>query len=179
MISSFYGKTMEYLRKRINERFVNKVEDFLTYTSKTTYITHEILGKDYVAIHEIKPVLILKKPLYVAFTVPDLSKWKMYDFHYNFFKNNFDPEQLFTETDSLTYEAKSENVYEEFFKRKGLFDFSNYSKDSTFFDKTNKKVIDKMKDEFGGVIVPEFVGLKSKMYSMKKFMVTNVIQQKE
>ena len=37
-----------------------------------------------------------------------------------------------------------------------------------FFDKTNKKVIGKMKDEFGGVIVDEFVGLKSKMYSIKK-----------
>ena len=37
-----------------------------------------------------------------------------------------------------------------------------------FFDKTNKKVIGKMKDEFGGVIVTEFVGLKSKMYSIKK-----------
>ena len=49
-----------------------------------------------------------------------------------------------------------------------MFDFSNYSKDSNFFDETNKKVIHKMKDEFGGVIVIEFVGLKSKMYSMKK-----------
>ena len=55
-----------------------------------------------------------------------------------------------------------------FFKQKDLFDFSNYSKDSKFFDETNKKVIGKMKDEFGGVIVIEFVGLKSKMYSMKK-----------
>ena len=36
-----------------------------------------------------------------------------------------------------------------------------------------------MKDEFGGVIVNEFVGLKSKMYSVKKMMVKNVIQQKE
>ena len=54
------------------------------------------------------------------------------------------------------------------FKSKNLFDFSNYSKDSKFFDETNKKVIGKMKDEFGGVIVTEFVGLKSKMYSMKK-----------
>ena len=54
------------------------------------------------------------------------------------------------------------------FKRKDLFDFSNYSKDSKFFDETNKKVIGKMKDEFGGVIVSEFVGLKSKMYSIKK-----------
>ena len=75
---------------------------------------------------------------------------------------------LFTDTDSLTYDIKSENVYEEFFKWKDLFDFSNYSKDSKFFDETNKKVIGKMKDEFGGVIVIEFVGLKSKMYSMKK-----------
>ena len=60
-----------------------------------------------------------------------------------------------------------------------MFDFSNCSKDSTFFDETNKKVIGKMKDEFGGVIVSEFVGLKSKMYSMKKLMAKKLIQQKE
>ena len=36
-----------------------------------------------------------------------------------------------------------------------------------------------MKDEFGGVIVTELVGLKSKMYPMKKLMVKNVMQQKE
>ena len=75
---------------------------------------------------------------------------------------------LFTDTDSLTYKIKSKNVYEEFFKWKNLFDFSNFSKDSKFFNETNEKVIGKMKDEFGGVIVEEFVGLKSKMYSMKK-----------
>ena len=49
-----------------------------------------------------------------------------------------------------------------------MFDFSNYPEDSKFFDEANKKVIGKMKDEFGGVIVTEFVGLKSKMHSMKK-----------
>ena len=49
-----------------------------------------------------------------------------------------------------------------------MFDVSNYSKDSKFFDDVNKKVIGKMKDEFGGVIIDEFVGLKSKMYSIKK-----------
>ena len=92
----------------------------------------------------------------------------MYDFNYNFIKKNFDAELLFTDTDNLTYEIKSENVYEEFFKQKDLFDFSNYSKNLNFFDGTNKKVIGKMKDEFGGVIVDEFVGLKSKMYSTKK-----------
>ena len=104
--------------------------------------------------------MILTKSIYVGFTVLDLSKWKMYDFHYNFMKKNFDVELLFTDTDSLTYETKSENAYEEFFKWKDLFDSSNYSKDSKFFDDTKKKVIGKMKDKFGGVIVNEFVGLK-------------------
>ena len=69
----------------------------------------------------------------------------MYNFHCNFIKNNFDAEWLFTDTESLTDEIKSENVCEEFFKWKDLFDFSNYSKDSNFFDETNKKVIGKMK----------------------------------
>ena len=77
----------------------------------------------------------------------------MYDFHYNFIKKNFDAELLFTDTDSLTYEIKSENIYEKIFKWKDLLDFSNYSKDLKFFNETNKKVISKMKDEFGGVIV--------------------------
>ena len=85
-----------------------------------------------------------------------LSKWKTDDFHYNFIKKNFDAELLFTDTDSLAYDIKSENVYEEFFKWKDLFDFSNYSKDSKFFDETNEKVIGKMKDEFGEVILIEF-----------------------
>ena len=59
------------------------------------------------------------------------------------------------------------------------FDFSNYSKDSKFLNETNKKVVGKMKDEFDGVIIIEFVGLKSKMYSIKKLMVKNIIQPKE
>ena len=61
---------------------------------------------------------------------------------------------------SLAYETKSKNVCEEFYKWKDLFDFSNYSKDSRFYDDTNKKVIGKMKDEYGGVIIDEFIGLK-------------------
>ena len=36
-----------------------------------------------------------------------------------------------------------------------------------------------MKEEFGGIIVTEFVRLKSKMYSLKKTDVKNLIQQKK
>ena len=76
---------------------VNNAKDFSKYTSRPTYITHKIFNKDFAAIHEIKPVLMLNKPIYVGFTVLDLSKWKMYDFHYNFIKKNFSAELLFTQ----------------------------------------------------------------------------------
>ena len=48
-----------------------------------------------------------------------------------------------------------------------MLDLSNYQKDLKFFDLTNNKVIGKMKDVSEGKINDEFVGLKSKMYSMK------------
>ena len=80
-----------------------------------------MFGKDYAAIHEVEPVLILSKPIHIGFTVLDLIKWKMYDFHYNFIKKNFDAELLFTDTDSFTYEIKLDNGYEEVFMRKYLF----------------------------------------------------------
>ena len=88
MINSVYGKTMENLRKKKKVRLVKNKKDFLKYTSRPTHITHKFFGKDYAAIHEIKPILILNKPIYIGFTILDLSKWKMYDFLYNFIKKN-------------------------------------------------------------------------------------------
>ena len=83
MINYVYGKTMENLRKRLNVRFLNNKK----YTSRPTYVNHKIFNKIFAAIHEVKPVLILNKPIHVGFTVLDLGKWLMYDFHYNFIKN--------------------------------------------------------------------------------------------
>ena len=159
---------MKNLKKRTNLRFVYNKKDFLKYTSKPAYVTHKLFHKNCAAIHEVKQVLVLNKPIYVGFTFLDLSKWLMYDFHYNFVKKNFNDKLLFTDTDSLTYEIRSENVYKEFYKWKDLFDFSFYLNDSTFYDDTNKKVIGKMKVEYDGAIIDQFIGLKSKMYSIKK-----------
>ena len=89
----------------------------------------------------------------------------MYKFHYEYVKNKFDAKLLFTDTESLVYEIKSKDVYEECFKDRELFDFSEYSVDSNFYGLTNKKVLGKMKDEFKGKIISELIGLNSKMYS--------------
>ena len=85
----------------------------------------------------------------------------MYEFHYKYIWSKFDAKLLFTDTDSLVYEIKTEDVYEDFYQDKNLFDFSDYPLGSKFFIPANKKVIGKMKDEFEEQIIS--VGLKSKM----------------
>ena len=65
---------------------------------------------------------------------------------------------VFTDTDSLTYEIKSDDIYEEFFKHKHLFDFSNFSKD--FYDNQNEMVVGKMKVVNKGIPINKFAGLK-------------------
>ena len=106
---------MENLRKRIDVRLVDNEKDFLKYTSRPTHNTHKIFGKNYPAIHEIKPVLTLNEPIYAGFTALELSKWLMHDFHYSFIKKNLMLNcYLLTQT-VLLNEIKSEDVYKEFF----------------------------------------------------------------
>ena len=109
-------------------------------------------------------MLTLNKPIYVGFCILELSKLLMYQFHYDYVLKTFNARLLFTDTNSLVYEIKDKGVYEKCFKDRELFDFSGYSKDSVYYDSSNKKVLGKMKDEFNGVKIVEFVGLKSKMY---------------
>ena len=95
----------------------------------------------------------------------------MYEFHYDYIKNKYDNNsKLFTDTDSLFNEIKTEDAYEDFSSDKEMLDFSNYSTKSKYYDDSNKLVIGKMKEKTRGVVIKEFVGLKPKMYS---FLVDN------
>ena len=94
MINSVYGKTMENVWKVICARLVNNEKAFLKYTRGPTLIAHKIFGKNYAGIHEIKPALTLKKPIYVGL---------IYDFHYSFIKKTLMPNcYLLTQTVLLT-----------------------------------------------------------------------------
>ena len=90
----------------------------------------------------------------------------MYQFHYDYILKTFNAKLLLTDTDSLVYEIKDGNVYDQCFKGKHLFDFSGYPKNSAYYDNSNKKVLGKMKVELNGNKIVEFVGLKSKMYPL-------------
>ena len=75
----------------------------------------------------------------------ELCKILMYEFHYGYIKNKYGNKLklLFTDTDSLMYEIKAENVYEDFSSDKEIFEFGNYSLKSKYYDNSNKLVIRK------------------------------------
>ena len=104
--------------------------------------------------------------------ISELSKALMYKFHYDYIKDKYDNKSklLFLDTDGVTHEIKTEDVYENFSNNKEMFDFNNCSTKSKYYDDSNKLVIGKMKDETGGVAIEECVGLMPKMYS---FLVDN------
>ena len=170
MNNSVFGKTMENIRKRIDVRLVTDENKLLKLASKPTYVSSKIFNENLVAVHKIKETLTLNRPAYVGMCILDLSKTLMYDFHYNYIKDKYGDKArlLFTDTDSLTYEIEADDVYQEFWNDKDKFDNSDYPESSPYFNKTNKKVIGKFKDEAAGVPICEFVGLRSKMYSYIK-----------
>ena len=69
----------------------------------------------------------------------------MYDFHYNFIKKNFNAELLFTDTESLTYEIKSENVYEELLSIKVCLILVSIQKIQSFLMRLIRKLLEKWK----------------------------------
>ena len=89
----------------------------------------------------------------------------MYELYYDYTKNKYVNKKklLFTDTDSLMYEIKTNDIYEDFNSDNKMFSFSKHSTESKYCDNSNKLVIGKMKDETGGVSIEEFLVLNPKM----------------
>ena len=86
MANSVFGKTMENLRKKINVKLVNNGKDYVKYVSRPTFVSQKIFSKNFVAIHKVKPILLLNKPIYLGFSILELSKLLMHDFRYSYLK---------------------------------------------------------------------------------------------
>ena len=129
MNNATFGKTMKNLKKRISVKLVNNAKDYVRDISKPSFVSQKIFSKNFTVIHEIKRVLTLTESIYVRFSILDLSKLLMYEFHYKYIKSKFGVKLWLMDTDSLVYEVKTEYVYEDFYQGKNLFDFGDYPLD--------------------------------------------------
>ena len=177
--NSVFGKTLENIRNRVDIRLISsdKVAKKLAAKPNNDHCT--IFDENLVAVHIKKTKLNINKPVYLDMSILDLSKSFMYDFHYNYIKTNYRDKAklLFTDTDSLTYEIKTKDFYNDIYPDiEERFDTSDHPTNHPSGIKTglNSKFLGMFKDEACGNQIIEFVGLRAKLYSYKCLMVPKI-----
>ena len=168
MVNSVFGKTMENLRNRMDVRLKTTEKQIIAEVAKPSFTGFKLFNHNLAAIHHQKTTLYLNRPIFCGFSILDVSKTLMFDFHYNHVIPRYGNRAtlLFTDTDSLCYAIETEDIYADMAKDKHMYDFSGYPEDHPLYDITNKKVVGKFKDELNGIPAIEFIGLRSKMYSL-------------
>jgi hypothetical protein len=163
-----YGKTMENLRRRCDIRIVSEVIAAERQTSKYNCRAWQEINDDFTMIQLDKTSILWNKPTFVGFSVLDLSKLLMYEFHYTTMKPLYGEriKLLFTDTDSLCYEITTKDLYADMQQILDQLDTSDYPADHPLYSRDNCKVIGKFKDECNGIAPVHFVGLRAKMYSL-------------
>jgi len=128
--NAIYGKTCENLRKRMDVKIVTTDVRLKKLTQKPNCLTYKIFAENCAAANMQKLTLVINKPSYAGFAVLELSKLRMYEFHYDVIKAKYGDKArlLFTDTDSLMYEIETDDVYKDFFEmRSALLGFiSNF-----------------------------------------------------
>ena len=163
-----YGKTMENVRKHRIIKLVNKDKEINQLVSERNYHATKWFSENLLAIEMKKTSVKMNKPIYLGLAILSLSKILMYDYWYNEMKPKYEDriKLCYMDTDSFIMHIKTEDFYEDIavdVERK--YDTSNYTVERPLPMGKNKKVIGMMKDELGGKIMKEFIGLRPKCYS--------------
>ena len=115
MNNAVFGKTLENVRQRTPFELVNSEKRFQKLVNDPLFDGCVVINDSLCGITRKRPTVVLDKPICVGLAVLDLSKLLMYDFHYNTIKKQYGDRSklLFTDTDSLTYEIKTDDIYED------------------------------------------------------------------
>lgn len=176
--NAVYGKTMENVDKRKDIKIVCQWESRGKRLGARALIAKPNFHSS-LQIHDNMHVIQMNrikseynKPIYIGFSVLEISKWKMYNFHYDYIKPKYreNIKLNYMDTDSFIYDIKTDDLYSDIKSDINThFDTSAYPIDNVYnIPLLNKKVLGMMKDECNGKVIKEFIGLRAKMYSVKK-----------
>ena len=112
----------------------------------------------------------MNKPIYLGMSILDISKTLMYEFWYDYIKPKYKGKAklCYMDIGSFLIHIKTEDIYKDIVNDvERWFDTSNYDENDRrpLPIGKNKKVIGLFKDELGGKIMIEFVGLRAKTYA--------------
>lgn len=169
--NSTYGKFLQNDAKHQSIEIVTDRHRQLKLARDPFYAGYQEVNPECLLVERTKKEIKLDKPNIVGVCILEMSKLRMYDFYYNTMKPVFGDRMRLgmTDTDSLIMEIRTSDWRSEIAASGllGEFDFSDYPKDHPYYSPVNKKVVGKFKDELNGVLPLGFVGLRSKMYSIK------------
>ena len=171
--NAFYGKTMENVRNRLKIKFIKKdnYKKIIEYQSKLSFngVHKSYENCDSYTLKQNE--VLVDKPIYLGFTVLELSKLIMYETYYDKLLPYFRQENIqlhYMDCDSFVLSIKTQNIINDLKNLENLFDFSNLDKNHELFSNKNKKVVGKFKIETPkNIWIDEFVALRSKCYAFK------------
>lgn len=172
--NSVYGKCLESVRNRVDIKLRSKWDGrygIKSLIASPFFKKRTVFSEKLVAIEMSKSLITLDKPVCVGMAILDISKLCMNRFHYNYIKPKYgvNCELLYTDTDSFIYSISNiDDLYEDMKTDIHMFDTSEYPENNVYkMPRVNKKVLGLMSDECAGQPISEFVGLRSKMYSVR------------
>ena len=171
--NAFYGKTMENVRNRLKIKFVKK-DDYTEIIKQQSKLTLNGIHKSYENCYSYRVKqneVLMDKPIYLGFSVLELSKLHMYETYYDILQPYFGQENIqlhYFDTDAFVLSLKTQDIIKDLKNLENIFDFSNLDETHELFSNKNKKVIGKFKIETPkNIWIDEFVCLRSKMYAFK------------
>ena len=167
MNNAVYGMSLQNVRKHIDIRIATNAQRYMKTVAKSNFSDRVWYSEDLALLHMWKIRVVLEKPIYLGMCILDLSKWLMYDFHYEKMQPQYGIERLrllYMDTDSFMYNIRSADIYKDMLEHADNFDTSEYPQDHICYDPKNSKVLGKFKDEGQGVTIKEFIGLMAKLY---------------
>ena len=115
--------------------------------------------------------VLMDKPIYLGFTVLELSKLLMYETYYDKLQPYFGQENIelhYMDTDNFVLSVNTKDIIQDFKNLEDIFDFCNLDKNHELFSNKNKKVLGRFKIETPKKIwIDEFICLRSKMYAFE------------
>lgn len=131
------------LRKRVDIQLVHHKKRLMKLSAKPGFKSFKIFNEDLASVELIKQKLVLNRPIYmyVGFSILELSKVLMYDFHYNYVKTTYGSKAnlCFENTDSLCYDIATDDVYLDMQRNQHHFDLSDYRSRDTFSSQQSKQ----------------------------------------